>query len=76
LMLVVLPRRRRLAGLLVVMLGVVALGVGGCASSTPAPAVATTTATPSGTYTVLISATGTSGGVVKTHSSTITYVVQ
>ena len=76
LLLVVLPRRRRLAGLMVVMLGVVAPGVWGCASSTPAPAAATTTPTPAGTYNVLISATATINGVVTTHSSTVTYVVQ
>lgn len=76
LLLVVLPRRRRFAGLMgLVMLGVVTLGVGGCAS-TPAPVVATITPTPAGTYSVLISATATINGVVTTHSSTITYIVQ
>ena len=76
LLLLVLPRRRRIPGLLAIMLGVATLGVIGCASSPAAVSTTVTTPTPAGTYPVLIQATATINGVVTTHSATITYTVQ
>jgi subtilase family serine protease len=76
LLLLVLPRRRRIPGLLAIMLGVATLGVIGCTSSPAAVSTTVTTPTPAGTYPVLIQATATINGVVTTHSATITYTVQ
>jgi len=75
LVLLILPRRRRLSALLVVLLSAGAIGVLGCGSGTPA-AAPTITGTPAGTYYVLITATSTNSGVTTTHSQTITYIVQ
>ena len=76
LLLLVLPRRRRISGVLVLMLGAATLGVIGCASNPPAVSTAVITPTPAGTYPILIQATATINGVVTTHSATITYTVQ
>jgi subtilase family serine protease len=76
LLLLVLPRRRRLPALLLLIVGVATLGAIGCASTPPSTSMTVTTPTPAGTYSVLISATATINGVVTTHSSTITYTVQ
>ena len=75
LVLLMVPRRRRISGLLVAVVSLVGLGLMGCQSATPA-ATATTTGTPVGTYQVLVSATGVDGGVTTTKTSTVTLVVQ
>jgi len=75
LLILVLPRRRRLSALLVVLLSAGALGVLGCAPGTPAP-TSKIIGTPAGTYSVLITASSTNNGVTTTHSQAITYIVQ
>jgi subtilase family serine protease len=74
--LLVVPKRRRWSGLLAVVmaLGVVSMMTGcGDSSST---VQGTTNAAP-GTYTIFVTATGTSsGGATLTHTSTVTFVVQ
>ena len=77
--LLMLPRRRRFAGLLGTVAAVAALGgmlgMSGCGSGTST--VSTNTNTPAGTYTVTISATGTNAaGTALTHNATVTFVVQ
>ena len=77
--LLILPRRRRLSGLLGVVIAAGALGgmlgMSGCGGGTST--IATNTNTPTGTYTVVISATGTNAaGTVLTHNATVTFVVQ
>jgi hypothetical protein len=70
-------RRKRWAGLVMAVLAVGALGVSGCASGTAIPTSAAPINTPAGTYTVLVTATGTtSAGAVTSHNATITFVVQ
>jgi subtilase family serine protease len=75
LVLLILPRRRRLSALLVVLLSAGAIEVLGCGSGTPT-ATSTITGTPAGTYSVLITATSTNNGVTSTHTQAITYIVQ
>ena len=75
LVLLILPRRRKLSALLVVFFSTGAIGVLGCSSGTPA-ATSTITGTPAGTYYVQITATSTNSGVTTTHFQTITYIVQ
>jgi hypothetical protein len=76
LILLMMPRRRKLMALLVVGMTVGAMSAVGCSSpALPAPA-ATTTPTPAGTYSILVSASGTVNGVVDVHYSTVTVVVQ
>jgi subtilase family serine protease len=78
LLLLVLPRRRKLGGALLVLMAFGAIGLSGC---TPTVPVATsnqinTVPTPAGTYTLTVQATGTANGATLSHSSTITLVVQ
>jgi hypothetical protein len=78
-LLFMLPRRRRLSGLLGVVIAVAALGgmlgMSGCGGGTST--IATNTNTPAGTYTVVVSATGANAaGTVLTHNATVTFVVQ
>jgi hypothetical protein len=80
LLLIVLPKRRRLSSLLVALVGVaLALGASGCASSQSSPP---TTIPPStnpyiGTYTVTVTATYTSqpSGQVTQHGTVVTYTI-
>jgi len=76
LLLLVLPRRRRLSGLLVVVLTVSALGVLGCSSPPLKVPGSDISPTPTGTYTVLVMGTAMVNGVTSSHSSTVTFVVQ
>jgi len=78
LMLLVLPRRRRLGGMLLGLMAIGAIGLTGC---TPTVPVATSnqinsTPTPAGTYTLTVQATGTANGATLSHTSTITLTVQ
>jgi subtilase family serine protease len=84
LLLIAVPRRRRLAGLIQsgVLLAIVSIGMiaaSGCSAGEALVngAPGTTTNTPAGTYTVTVTATGTlaSTGATTTHTSTITYTV-
>ena len=74
LLLLVLPRRRKLSALLVVLLSAGAFGVLGC--SPAAPPASKITGTPPNTYYVVITASSTNNGVTSVHSQTITYIVQ
>jgi len=80
LLLVLLPKRRKLAGLLLAVLAIATFGVSGCTSGTAASSsgtgTSTTLSTPAGTYPVTISATGTVNGASVTHTSIVTFVVQ
>jgi subtilase family serine protease len=85
LLLLIIPRRRRLGGLLSAVIACAALGLGlsfalglsGCGGPAPPPSSnSTNIPTPAGTYTVTIAATATVGGVTATQSSTVTFVVQ
>ncbi|MEO6922472.1 MAG: Ig-like domain repeat protein, partial [Bryocella sp.] len=75
--LAMLPRRRRLQWL-VLIVSVATLGLSGCgAAATPTkPTAPATTGTPAGTYTVLIQGLANINGAVVEHTTTITYVVQ
>ena len=74
LVLLVLPRRRKLSALLVVLLSAGALGVLGC--SPAVPAASKIIGTPPNTYYVVITASSTNNGVTSIHSQAITYIVQ
>jgi subtilase family serine protease len=75
LLLLVLPRRRRLGGLLLLALSLaIAAGATGCGSNT---ATATTTTNPyAGTYVVTVTGTSTISGVQTSNSTTVTYSIQ
>jgi subtilase family serine protease len=77
-MLLLLPRRRRLGTLTIAVIAVAAtLGVSGCANNSSGAASGPSTVnTPSGTYPVTISATGTVNGSTVTHSIVVNFVVQ
>ena len=70
------PRARRRSPAL--LLAAAMLSLGGCASSTPtANNTGTAVNTPAGTYTVLVTASGTSStGIVTSHNATVTFTVQ
>jgi len=77
LLLVLLPRRRKLAGLVLALLAIVTVGISGCTSGTTATSgTVANLPTPTGTYTVTISATGTVNSAPVTHTSTVTFIVQ
>ena len=81
LLLLVIPRRRRMGGRLLALLACaglsVVLGLSGCGNGTPAPLAATgNIPTPAGTYVVTIAGTATANGVTTTRTSTVTFVVQ
>jgi subtilase family serine protease len=72
----VLPRRRKLSALLLIVLSIGAIGLSGCGGgSGTSGSTTTTTNTTAGTYTITISATGLVNGVNTTHSSTVTWTV-
>jgi hypothetical protein len=77
LLLLTLPRRRRLGGLLLVALSVAVIGgATGCASSQVGPP-ATIANMYAGTYSVTVIGTFTSSSSqVTTHSTTVTYLIQ
>jgi subtilase family serine protease len=76
-LLFLLPRRRRLNGLLLAVIAVATLSLSGCfgSSNTTQPAP-TPVVTPPGTYAVTVSATGTVNGAAVTHTSAVSFVVQ
>jgi hypothetical protein len=77
LLLVMLPKRRKLAGLVLAVLAMASVGITGCSSgSGTSSATATTIPTTPGTYMETISATGTINGAMVTHTSTVTFIVQ
>jgi hypothetical protein len=76
LLLVLLPRRRKLAGFVLAVLAMATVGISGCTSGTVANTSSAIIPTPTGTYTVTISATGTVNSVPVTHTSTVTFIVQ
>jgi hypothetical protein len=76
LFLVVGLRRRRRSPLLVAAISVGALGFFGCGSSSTGSTAARVANTPAGTYSVLVTATATSGGIALTHNATVNFVVQ
>jgi len=77
-LLIVLPRRRKLGGVLMVVVAFAATGLSGCMQSTP-PATSNLPpikATPAGTYVMTVEATGPVNGTTVSHVATITLVVQ
>jgi hypothetical protein len=77
LVLIVLPRRRRLGALLVVALSaVLAVGVTGCSAGNTTIASTTTTNTQKGTYTVTVTASAIASGQTTSHSTTVVFTVQ
>jgi len=77
LLLVLLPKRRKLAGLVVIVLAMASVGITGCTNNTAtASGTVSNLPTPTGTYTVTITATGTVNSLPVTHSSTINLTVQ
>ena len=83
-LILVLPRRRRFAGLLVAVLSIGAIGIVGCGSGagaipagTVTPPTTTVVATETGSYTINVTATGTnSAGQALVHTQTLTFNVQ
>jgi subtilase family serine protease len=79
LMLLILPPRRRLGAVLVVLMSVGAVGLSGCihvptaAATTSQPVIIPTAA---GTYVTTVVASGTVNGATVSHSATVTLVVQ
>jgi hypothetical protein len=72
-----LPKRRKLAGLVLAVLAMATVGISGCTSgSSTNTGGVTIIPTPAGTYPVTISATGTINGVMVTHTSIVTFIVQ
>jgi hypothetical protein len=78
--LLMVPRRRRMGALLGVAFSVVALGgmlgLAGCGDHYNATSTSTQVNTTPGTYTIYVTATGTSAGITVTHNATVTFVVQ
>jgi subtilase family serine protease len=82
-LMLVLPRKRRFAsvlrgGLLMVFMAVAAAGLSGCSSTPNKPSSSgyTITPIPTGTYNVVVTATGTAGSTAVTHVCNITFIVQ
>jgi len=82
-LMLVLPRKRRFAaalrgGLLMVLMAVAATGLSGCTSTPNAPSSSgpTITPIPTGTYNVVVTATGTVNGSAVTHVCNVTFIVQ
>jgi hypothetical protein len=82
-LMLVLPRKRRFAamlrgGLLMVFMAMAATGLSGCTSTPTAPSSSgpLITPIPTGTYNVVVTATGTAGGTAVTHVCNITFIVQ
>jgi subtilase family serine protease len=76
---VVLPRRRRLGGALLIVIGVAALGVTGCIKTQPSTSASGTppvTPVAAGTYVTTVEATGPVNGTTVSHVATVTLVVQ
>jgi hypothetical protein len=78
-----LPRKRRFAGalrmgLMVVFMAIAAMGLSGCATTTPTPTSSglSITPTPVGTYNVVVTATSTVNGTAITHVTNVTFIVQ
>jgi subtilase family serine protease len=78
-----LPRKRRFAGafrlgLMAIFMAVVAMGISGCSTTPSAPTSTglSITPTPTGTYNVVVTATGTVNGAAVTHVVNVTFVVQ
>jgi subtilase family serine protease len=78
-----LPRKRSFAGavrisLMVVLMAMAAMGISGCSKTPAAPASTglSITPTPTGTYSVVVTATGTVNGAAITHVVNVTFVVQ
>jgi subtilase family serine protease len=79
LMFLLLPRRRRLGGALLVTIGMASLGLSGCIPKQNAPPTSTTPVivpTPAGTYITTVEATGAVNGTTVSHTATVTLVVQ
>ena len=74
LLLLTLPRRRRLGGLLVLALSVlVGFGVSGCGSNTATASGTTNTNPYAGTYVVTVTGTATISGVETSNTTTVTF---
>ena len=77
LLMMILPKKRRYMGVLVALLSVGMLAAAGCGSGTNlAPSVAPVIPTSAGSYTVTVTAAGTSGTTAVTHSFMVSFIVQ
>ena len=79
LLMLLLPKRRRMAGLVALVVSMAAVGALGCGTGGASPSttsVTTSTATTPGTYTINVVATGVVSGVSVTHNAVVTFVVQ
>ena len=78
--LLLVPRRRRMGALLGLVVSLAALGgtlgLEGCGSGSSNNVTAAQVNTTPGTYTILVTATGTSAGTTVSHNATLTFVVQ
>jgi len=75
-LMLLLPRRRKLLGVVLALLCMVTVGISGCTSPVTNTGVTASQPTPVGTYTMVISATGIVNGALLTHTATLTVVVQ
>jgi hypothetical protein len=82
-LMLVLPRKRRFSamlrgGLLMVLMAVAAMGLSGCSNTptTPTSTGISITPIPTGTYNVVVTATGTAGSTAVTHVCDVTFIVQ
>jgi len=83
LMMLLIPRKRRFAaalrgGLLMVLMAVAAMGLSGCSNTPTSPGSTglSITPIPTGTYNVVVTATGTVNGAAVTHVCNVTFIVQ
>jgi hypothetical protein len=77
LLLLALPRRRRLGGLLLIALAVAMIGgASGCGSGANTTIAATASDRYAGTYIVTVVGTYTSGSVSTSQTATVTFVIQ
>jgi len=76
LLLLFVPRRRKLGALLMLLIGLGAMSTVGCLSSAATNPVSPTSPTPAGTYTVSVGATATINGTAVTHNAIVTFIVQ
>ena len=76
LLILLVPRRRKLGSLAVLLVGIAGIGLSGCANDSTPTITPSYTKTPVGTYTITVVASGVVSGTTVSHTSTISFVVQ